>query len=117
MNIDKTLTKIFTLNETQPLPPFVTSPSSPLLPLFPDPSCVKLWIPSCLCRNHITLNLFYWVRLENKPKIIFRKGDFTLFYLNLLADRLHWKYRGGIKKYSNQVNEVGKFRNKTLFRQ
>ena len=70
VNTDRTLTKIFTLNETQPLPPIVTSPSSPLLTLFPDP-CVKLWIPSCLCRIHITLNLFYWVRRIHLAKNYF----------------------------------------------
>ena len=36
--------------------------------------------------------------------------------LDLSADRFHWKYRR-LRKYPNNVNEVCKFRNKTVFRQ
>ena len=77
VNIDKTLSKIFTLTQPNPTP-------TPL-PLLMEK---QLLIRGCYCRKHITLNLLSW---DKKNIIIFLKGDFMPLYLDLLDDRLQRK--------------------------
>ena len=115
MNIDKTLSKIFTLTQPHPYPPLSLRLPPPSL-LSPAPSCEKLRVHCCLCRNHITLDLLLSGKKTISDKLFFGMMISRPLYLALSADLMHRKYRG-ISDYQNHVTEVCKFRNKTVFRQ